>query len=111
MTQLGINTRWNIIKGGEAFFKVTKKLHNALHGKPEEINEEDYAVFWDTSRSNLSNSHFMGIYYLFIHDPQPIAFGKEERGGKREMGEVFKMVKRHFDCQLVLAGGFPSDDP
>jgi len=32
LRELGINTRWDVIKGGEQFFEVTKKFHNALHG-------------------------------------------------------------------------------
>ncbi|MFA5100138.1 MAG: glycosyl transferase family 1, partial [Candidatus Omnitrophota bacterium] len=33
--ELGVNARWDVIKGGEKFFAVTKKFHNALHGKAE----------------------------------------------------------------------------
>ncbi len=32
--QLGVDIRWDIIKGTEPFFEVTKKFHNALHGNP-----------------------------------------------------------------------------
>ncbi len=34
MTELGIKTRWDVIKGGESFYAATKKFHNALHGGP-----------------------------------------------------------------------------
>src|SRR5512135_3370745 len=33
--QLGVNIQWDIIKGTGPFFDVTKKFHNALHGKDE----------------------------------------------------------------------------
>ena len=28
----GIDVRWVVIDGDEAFFKITKRLHNRLHG-------------------------------------------------------------------------------
>lgn len=29
---IGINTRWLVIKGDEEFFRITKRIHNGLHG-------------------------------------------------------------------------------
>src|SRR5690349_15472073 len=29
--QLGVDLRWEVMKGGEDFFAVTKRIHNALH--------------------------------------------------------------------------------
>src|SRR3990167_7327584 len=52
LQELGIKARWDVIKGGENFFKVTKKFHNALHGKSDEITPEDFAVFMETSETN-----------------------------------------------------------
>ena len=36
LNQLGVDVRWQIISGDAQFFEVTKKLHNALHGKVED---------------------------------------------------------------------------
>ncbi len=33
LRELGIETTWDVIKGDQAFFNVTKAFHNALHGK------------------------------------------------------------------------------
>ncbi|MDP2940101.1 MAG: glycosyl transferase family 1, partial [Candidatus Omnitrophota bacterium] len=44
LKELGVDTRWDVIKGGEQFFEVTKKFHNALHGKPEEITQCDFDI-------------------------------------------------------------------
>ncbi|HSJ97607.1 MAG TPA: glycosyl transferase family 1, partial [Myxococcota bacterium] len=30
----GIDARWVVIEGDPAFFRVTKRLHHALHGSP-----------------------------------------------------------------------------
>ncbi len=72
LNELGINAKWDVIKGGEKFFKVTKKFHNALHGRPEEIGPEDFTIFLETSEMNNKTMELAGDI-LFIHDPQPIA--------------------------------------
>ncbi|HNV87037.1 MAG TPA: glycosyltransferase [Candidatus Omnitrophota bacterium] len=71
LQELGINARWDVIKGGEKFFKVTKKFHNALHGKEECFSEEDFAVFLENNEINANSLDLSGEV-LFIHDPQPI---------------------------------------
>ncbi|PIP20539.1 MAG: glycosyl transferase family 1 [Candidatus Omnitrophica bacterium CG23_combo_of_CG06-09_8_20_14_all_40_11] len=77
LRELGVDTRWDVIKGGEQFFEVTKKFHNALHGKVEEITQRDFEIFMETSRQNLENVNTYGDI-VFVHDPQPIALIKEK---------------------------------
>lgn len=71
MSQLGVDARWNVIKGNPAFFEVTKKFHNTLHGRPDQITAEDFEVFLETSRRNTQEMEIAGDF-MFIHDPQPI---------------------------------------
>jgi trehalose synthase len=81
--QLGVDARWNVIRGDGAFFQVTKKFHNALHGRDERITPEDYAVFQETTQKNISEIDLYGDI-LFIHDPQPVGLiaRKKELGKK-----------------------------
>ncbi len=72
LKELGVDTRWDLIKGGEQFFEVTKKLHNVLHGRPGEVTEEDLKIFMETSRKNIEETNTYGDI-VFVHDPQPIA--------------------------------------
>ncbi|MDH4367472.1 MAG: glycosyl transferase family 1, partial [Dehalococcoidia bacterium] len=72
LNQLGVDVRWQIISGEGRFFKVTKKLHNALHGKAESISDDDFSLFLETTEKNLHQIDFSGDI-LFIHDPQPAA--------------------------------------
>lgn len=72
LQELGVNAKWDVIKGGEKFFKVTKKFHNALHGRLEEILPEDFTVFLETSEMNNKTMELAGDI-LLVHDPQPIA--------------------------------------
>ncbi|MDP3142336.1 MAG: glycosyl transferase family 1, partial [Candidatus Omnitrophota bacterium] len=73
---LGIDTRWDLIKGGEQFFGVTKKFHNALHGRLEEISRRDFEIFIEASQSNVEEVNTYGDI-VFVHDPQPIALIKK----------------------------------
>jgi trehalose synthase len=72
LNQLGVDVRWQIISGDPQFFKVTKRLHNALHGRAESISDDDFSLFLQTTESNLNQIDFSGDI-LFIHDPQPAA--------------------------------------
>ena len=72
LKQLGVDARWDVIKGGEQFFEVTKKFHNALHGRPEEIIKQDFEIFMETSHINIEQVNIYGDI-VFVHDPQPIA--------------------------------------
>src|SRR5579864_3885785 len=68
--ELGVDAVWDVIKGDQAFFNVTKAFHNALHGKAEQITREMYDIFRSTTEMNLAEVNFSGEV-IFIHDPQP----------------------------------------
>src|SRR5207245_2654058 len=34
LRELGVDARWEVVKGGEGFHAATKRFHNALHGTP-----------------------------------------------------------------------------
>jgi trehalose synthase len=81
--QLGVDVRWNVIQGNPEFFDVTKKFHNAIHGKDEKVSPKEFSLFLEVSQRNMSEMNFFGDI-LFIHDPQPAALiaKKKEIGGK-----------------------------
>lgn len=81
LKELGVDTRWDLIKGGEKFFEVTKKFHNALHGRAEEITHDDFSIFMEASRKNTEEVNIYGDI-VFIHDPQPIALIKKKGDNK-----------------------------
>ena len=83
LNQLGVDVRWQIVSGEAQFFKVTKKLHNALHGKVEPISDDEFSLFLETTEKNLNQIDFSGDI-LFIHDPQPVALiAKKNDLGKK----------------------------
>src|SRR3989338_3256715 len=69
--ELGLKVRWDVIKGGEAFYSVTKKIHNALHGVEQMFEDKDYEEFFDVQEKNLSQMP-LDEDIVFVHDPQPI---------------------------------------
>ena len=73
---MGVDASWEVIKGGEKFFVVTKKFHNALHGKKEAFTDDDFQEYLDTVASNVGNLH-LDADTVFVHDPQPAALIKE----------------------------------
>jgi trehalose synthase len=70
LREIGVEARWDVIHGGEQFFAVTKKIHNALHGEEVDLTDADKDIYWQTQESNLQNMA-LDADILFIHDPQP----------------------------------------
>lgn len=81
LKELGVNTTWDVIKGGTQFFEVTKKFHNALHGKKEDLNKNDFDIFLETSQKNIEELNIYGDI-VFVHDPQPIAMVEKRNNNK-----------------------------
>lgn len=83
LNQLGVDARWEVIRGSDEFFEVTKKFHNALHGNVEKISKQDFALFSEVTQQNLEEVRFYGDI-LFVHDPQPVGLiaRKKEIGRK-----------------------------
>jgi trehalose synthase len=80
--QLGVDARWNVIKGGGQFFQVTKKFHNALHDRPDKITKEDFSLFLETTQKNIEELKLYGDI-IFVHDPQPVGLITQ----KKELGK------------------------
>lgn len=91
LSQIGVDARWTTIKGSEEFFDITKKFHNALHGRREDITADDFSLFMDVSKKNIEELNFQGDI-IFIHDPQPVALIAK----KKELGEKW-LWRCHID--------------
>ncbi len=71
----GIDTRWVVLREGEHFFAVTKRLHNLLHGDPGdggELGDEQRRVYERTLAA--SGSQLIPLLQegdvVYLHDPQ-----------------------------------------
>jgi len=77
LRDLGVTAWWDVIKGNERFFAITKKIHNALHGVAEPFGPEDLEYLIEVNRENAKDV-LRDADILFIHDPQPIALIEEK---------------------------------
>ena len=83
LRELCIDTKWDVIKGDQAYFNVTKAFHNALHGKPEEISPAMFEIFRANTEMNFRETNLTGDV-IFVHDPQPAGLVlRKSEGGRR----------------------------
>ncbi len=80
LTELGIDARWEVIEGDPKFFDITKKMHNALQGNPEEITREMWQYHYEINEINARKIDLEADAVL-IHDPQPSALVEFKKGG------------------------------
>ena len=70
MNELEVNTKWEVITGGNDFFEVTKGFHNALHGGEYNVTKEVLEIFMMYNEQNRQRMQFVEDLFV-IHDPQP----------------------------------------
>jgi trehalose synthase len=76
LRELGFAVEWAVIEADdEAFFRLTKRLHNLIHGEGEVgLGDDDRATFEATNRANAEA--LKGMLrpgdIMAVHDPQPM---------------------------------------
>ncbi|MBI4180254.1 glycosyltransferase [bacterium] len=125
LRELGIDARWDVIKGGERFYAVTKKIHNALHGAAQDFTAEDRDVFLDTQKTNAAAMD-LGADVMFIHDPQPagLIHFRKKNGGRwiwrchidlsapqSDVWEFLKPTVEKYDVSVFSAPAFSQSLP
>jgi trehalose synthase len=72
MNDVGLQADWQVIKGADEFFNVTKAMHNSLQGMYYDWTPEMRDIW--LKYNQLNADHFDEPYdYVVIHDPQPAA--------------------------------------
>ena len=70
----GIDARWTVIGGDDDFFRVTKRLHNRLHGADDggELGERERAIYERrcTAEAELLAPRLTSSDVVLLHDPQ-----------------------------------------
>jgi trehalose synthase len=72
---LGLDTRWVVIDGTPEFFRITKRLHNALHGEigdGSELGEDERRTYEKVIRRNATElcALVKPADVVILHDPQ-----------------------------------------
>ena len=72
---VGVDTQWWVLTGSPAFFVVTKRLHNVLHGEPGDrgpLGDAEHALLAETLRPDID--HLVSMVspgdVVLLHDPQ-----------------------------------------
>ncbi|HYM15682.1 MAG TPA: glycosyltransferase [Dehalococcoidia bacterium] len=85
MNDLGLVADWQVIRGADEFFNVTKAMHNSMQGMYYDWTPAMRDIWLNYNRMNADL--FDESYdYVVIHDPQPAAIPSfiEERTGRRD---------------------------
>lgn len=79
LRELGVETNWAVIGSDKPqFFKLTKRLHNLIHGEGDpHLGREDKLLYDEISRVNAEQlrAHLKPQDILIVHDPQPLGAG------------------------------------
>ena len=100
MREIGLEVRWEVIRGTEDFFILTKNLHNALHGASVAFGPAEREVFNEVTNHNLDTIDLQADV-VFIHDPQPAGLirARDQHGGKW-------IWRCHIDVSAPAAGAW-----
>lgn len=129
MQNVGLEADWQVIRGADEFFNVTKLMHNSLQGMFIEWTPQLRDIW---ARYNKMNSQLFDADYDFvvIHDPQPAGLLalKTEADGKRPAGawlwrchidlteaqaEVWDMLRpyvQQYDGAIFTLDAYVKDD-
>jgi trehalose synthase len=97
----GIDTRWVVISGTPEFFKVTKRLHNAIHGARGDgspLGPEQRKLYENIVRENSDDlvARLRPRDVVLLHDPQTAGLA---RAAKRAGAAVIWRCHIGADCE------------
>jgi trehalose synthase len=72
---LAIDIRWQVIEGDSEFFRITKRLHNRIHGEPGDGGDLGATEFDHVQDVMAANARSLGDEVgagdlVLLHDPQ-----------------------------------------
>ena len=75
LRDLGLAVDWKLIAGDDAFFAVTKAIHNGLQGADVTITDAQWDTFVSSSAQSAQQlDHIYDV--IVVHDPQPLAIAR-----------------------------------
>ena len=105
LQEVGVDARWDVVRGTQEFFDLTKRMHNALHGKPETFTVQDREIYNRATEHNLAALD-LNSDIVFIHDPQPAGLIR----AKRELGNKW-IWRCHIDVSAPAPGAWEFIEP
>ena len=103
LDQLGIEDEWKVMKGSDAYFEVTKNIHNLLQGKGGSFTPDMQDIYFDTLKENVdANIIDWDPDVVLIHDPQPLGLAPY----LKRQGETW-FWRCHIDIEDTMVEGSP----
>ncbi len=100
LREVGVDARWDVIRGTQEFFDLTKRMHNALHGKPDTFTAQDREIYNQATEDNLGALD-LSPDIVFVHDPQPAGLVR----AKRDIGNKW-IWRCHIDVSAPAPGAW-----
>lgn len=69
--EVGLEAEWTVIEAPDAFFDVTKAIHNALHGAAASTSPEMFRLYRRVMTENAVRVRH-DADFIIVHDPQPL---------------------------------------
>ena len=106
MTDVGLRADWQVIRGGDDFYQVTKAMHNSLQGMYIDWTPEMRETWLSYNRRNADL--FDEDYdFVVVHDPQPAAMLQNLRERQVDLALPHRSDGR-ANSDLGLAQAVPS---
>ncbi|HSX14480.1 MAG TPA: glycosyltransferase [Candidatus Saccharimonadales bacterium] len=83
---LGIDAHWYVLSANQAFFEVTKMLHNALQGDKLAPDDQQWDIYQNHNRELADNFLANAWDFVLVHDPQPLAMRQFSSVSKAKWG-------------------------
>jgi trehalose synthase len=127
MDELGLQSRWDIIKGDADFFEATKAFHNSLQTGRVIATHKMFEDYLRKTEENLKECNIVGDT-IIIHDPQPaglVQLRKHEGDGsqrwiwrchidvsrpERDVWNFLVKYIKDFDAAIFSTPGFGRPD-
>lgn len=104
MREVGIDASWEVLRGGEQFYAVTKAIHNGLQGSNGTFTEAMARVFGEVQEENRKLLPLDGDLVI-VRDPQPARLSNRVDARSGQMG--LERPHRPLFAAAVLLGVSP----
>ena len=99
LNEMGIQTKWDVIRGDDEFFEITKAFHNALQGRETHFSEDALKRYLGYNEKNNDEIDF-DEDLIVIHDPQPAALIQWNQNRKNRWAWRCHIDMSHPNSQL-----------
>ncbi len=125
MNELGLDAKWEVIKGDQAFYEATKTFHNALQTGMKIAKPRNFEEFEKKTAENLRDIS-IDADTIFIHDPQPVGMIAQRKTNSDQQWiwrchidvsnpaiDVWNFLSRYvrrYDASVFSSPAFAHDD-